>query len=247
MNLVYNWLLIAQFASAALTFVSLYFLSAPYGRHSRGGWGPSMNAKLGWMIMESPAVLIIFACFFAGNSSAVLIALLFIWQLHYVQRTFIFPFLLRGGKDMPVAIMLMSLGFNTMNGSINGYFLFFLSNYDISWLSDPRFIIGVLIFLTGWVINIHSDQVLRNLRKPGETAYKIPDGGLHKFVASPNYFGEILEWTGWAILTWSLPGLAFMLFTIANLVPRAHAHRKWYLEKFTDYPKDRKRVIPFVY
>jgi len=66
-------------------------------------------------------------------------------------------------------------------------------------------------------------------------------------VASPNYFGEIVEWTGWALATWSLPGLAFALFTMANLVPRAHANRVWYIDTFPDYPRQRKRVIPFVY
>lgn len=35
---------------------------------------------------------------------------------------------------------------------------------------------GFLLFVTGLTINIHSDQILRSLRKPGEIVYKIPDG-----------------------------------------------------------------------
>ncbi|HDP80029.1 MAG TPA: DUF1295 domain-containing protein, partial [Spirochaetes bacterium] len=95
--------------------------------------------------------------------------------------------------------------------------------------------------------NMHADHVLKNLRSPGETGYRIPAGGLYRFVSCPNYFGEILEWTGWALATWSLPGLAFALFTMANLVPRARAHHRWYHETFPDYPAERKRVIPFLY
>lgn len=33
-----------------------------------------------------------------------------------------------------------------------------------------------MVFFVGMTINIHSDHVLRNLRKPGETGYKIPRG-----------------------------------------------------------------------
>ena len=32
------------------------------------------------------------------------------------------------------------------------------------------------MFVAGMIINIHSDHILRNLRKPGETGYKIPRG-----------------------------------------------------------------------
>ena len=32
------------------------------------------------------------------------------------------------------------------------------------------------MFLVGMAINIHSDHILRNLRKPGETGYVIPRG-----------------------------------------------------------------------
>ena len=56
--------------------------------------------------------------------------------------------------------------------------------------------------------------------------------------------GDIIDWIGWAILTWSISGLVFAIWTIANLFPRALAHHKWYQEKFSDYPKNRKAIIP---
>ena len=103
------------------------------------------------------------------------------------------------------------------------------------------------IFFIGIIINLHSDKIIRDLRKPGETEYKIPYGGMFRWVSCPSYFGEITEWTGWAIMTWSLPGLVFVVWTFANLAPRALSHHKWYLETFPDYPKNRKALIPFVY
>jgi 3-oxo-5-alpha-steroid 4-dehydrogenase 1 len=88
--------------------------------------------------------------------------------------------------------------------------------------------------------------VLRALRKPGETGYAIPYGGLYRWVSCPNYFGELLEWIGFAIAAWTLPALAFAVFTFANLFPRALSHHRWYREKFVDYPADRKAMLPLI-
>ncbi|MFM7990626.1 MAG: hypothetical protein ACKPKO_66025, partial [Candidatus Fonsibacter sp.] len=45
-----------------------------------------------------------------------------------------------------------------------------------------------------------------------------------------NYFGECLEWLGFAIASWSLPALAFSWFTFANIGPRAYHHHLFYKE-----------------
>ena len=60
----------------------------------------------------------------------------------------------------------------------------------------------------------------------------------------PNYLGECIEWLGWAIMTWSFSGFVFALWTTFNLLPRALKHHSWYKEKFNDYPKERKAIIP---
>ena len=59
-------------------------------------------------------------------------------------------------------------------------------------------------------------------------------------------FGEILQWFGFALASWSLAGLAFALYTAANLVPRALASHAWYRQQFQEYPESRKAVIPFL-
>lgn len=46
-----------------------------------------------------------------------------------------------------------------------------------------RFLVGVAIFFTGMAINMHADYTLINLRKPGETGYKIPRGTIVEFAA----------------------------------------------------------------
>ena len=244
----YRLLLAVQFISAAMVFVSLYFIAAGYGRHGGKKWGPAVNPRIGWMVMESPVVFIPLYFLFTGKVEMVPVVMLSIWMVHYLQRTFIYPFLIKGEENMPLLIMLFSIMFNSMNGFLNGYYLFHLADYGTTWCMDPRFIIGTVIFFTGMVINIHSDHVVRKLRAEKGPGYHLPTKGMHRFVASPNYLGEIMEWTGYAVLTWSLPGLAFMVFTMANLVPRAHKHRRWYRENFGEkYPSSRKRVFPFIY
>lgn len=244
------WLMMAFIAMAAIVFPLLLFVTAPYGRHTRKGWGPRLNDTLGWVIMEAPAP-ILFGLFFILSdrmSSAPLIAFLCIYELHYINRTFIFPFRLKGNrKDMPLSIALSGTFFNTLNAYIIARYLFTLGpEYATSWLWDPRFIIGAVIFLIGFRINTHSDSILRNLLKPGETGYKIPHGGLFKYVSGANYLGELIEWTGFAIATWCLPSVVFVIWTAANLAPRAISSHKWYKEKFPEYPKDRKALIPFI-
>ena len=45
------------------------------------------------------------------------------------------------------------------------------------------FLIGASMWAFGLAINIHSDYILCNLRKPGETGYKIPMGGAFNYVS----------------------------------------------------------------
>ena len=144
--------------------------------------------------------------------------------------------------------MLMAFVFNMINGYLNGRYLFtFAPEYTSYWIKDIRFLGGLGLFLVGFAINLHSDNVLRRLRQEGKKDYEIPYKGLFKYISCANYFGEIIEWLGWAVATWSWPGLAFFLFTVANLFPRAHQHQKWYRKEFPDYPKKRKAIIPFVF
>lgn len=242
--LMWGWLI-----SAVPIFLLLFFVSAPYGRHFRGTWGPGIGAIAGWVLMEAPAAFIFAVCVLAEGwpTSPVVLVFLVMWQAHYVQRAFIYPLLIRSKKQMALLVILMALCFNTVNGYINGRWVgAFSPGWDVSWFWDPRFIIGVALWICGYAINIHSDHILRHLRKPGDTEYRIPEGGMYRWVSCPNYLGEIVEWTGWAIATWSLAGLTFAIWTFANLVPRARTHHRWYVSTFEDYPRNRKAVIPYL-
>jgi len=244
----FNILITGWFLLTIVVFLILFFIAAPYGRHIRSGWGPTIDNKMGWVIMEAAAPLVFAACFVLGTYTKTMTAFAFLalWEIHYIHRAFIYPFGLRGGaKRMPLAVVSLALLFNTVNSYLNGRYIFTLSGgYTNEWLGDPRFIAGLVIFLTGFIINRRADQTLRNLRKPSEYGYKISHSELYRWISCPNYFGEIIIWIGWAVATWSLPGLVFAMWTAANLVPRARAHHMWYRQHFPDYPPERKSLVP---
>jgi 3-oxo-5-alpha-steroid 4-dehydrogenase 1 len=249
-SVIFNGLLIGWFALAAVVFVLLFFIAAPYGRHLRRGWGYTLGNKLGWVFMEAPAPVVMGVCFLLGGNISLTTILFFgLWEAHYLHRAFVYPFSLRGReRRMPLAVVLFGFVFNIMNGYLNGRYIFtFYGGYGNAWLYDPRFIIGVLLFVVGYVINRQADQILRGLRRPGESGYRVSNLGFYRWVSCPNYLGEIMIWLGWALATWSPAGLAFAVWTIANLVPRARAHDKWYRENFTDYPPERRVLLPGIW
>lgn len=249
-------LLTVMLVMAAVVFLCLYFVKAGYGMFRTRQWGWSIDNKLAWVLMEAPAfctMLVVWAysqpltrCLPAA------IALLFMFELHYAQRSFVFPFLMKGKSRMPVAIMLMGVVFNCMNAWLIGCWTFNGVNADyaelgVGYLLTPHFLIGALIFAIGMGINMHSDHVIRHLRKPGDTRHYLPQKGMYRFVTSGNYFGELVEWTGFAIAAAHPAGWVFVVWTAANLVPRAHAIHKRYRAEFGDAVGSRKRILPFVY
>ncbi|MBI2565901.1 MAG: DUF1295 domain-containing protein [Candidatus Schekmanbacteria bacterium] len=236
---------------AVITGLALRIVPAPYGRHQRAGWGPRLADRTGWLVMESPAPLVFFALFFRGPHHDGLPALLFLamWMIHYVHRAWIYPFRRARPKAgaMPVAIALMGGGFCAINAYLNARWIFALSGgYPATWTTDPRLIAGTLLFLAGLALNLHSDAVLRRLRRGCGAGYQVPYGGAYRWVSCPNYLGELIEWTGWAVATWSLAGLSFALWTAANLVPRALSHHDWYRRTFPCYPPRRRAILPLV-
>ena len=249
----FNAFMMVMVALAAVFALVLVKGPAGYGQYTNRRWGATVNDRAGWVIMELPVVLLFAYYWLASDRSFQTTPLVFclLFNLHYLQRTFVFPMLIRGSNQMPWSIIISGMVFNAANAFMQGVWIFFLSpagRYTADWLATPQFVIGVTVFVAGFVINLHSDHIIRNLRKPGDTGFHIPRGGMFRYVTSANYFGELTEWVGWAIMTWSWPGLVFAVWTFANLGPRANTHHNWYIKKFGDeYPSDRRRMVPFLY
>ena len=246
-----SFTLIWIFVAVLTFFYLLFFQTAHYGRHTSTTWGPTISNRFAWFLMELPA-LALFLYFFISNTlylNNVVLIFVLLWCLHYVNRTIIFPLRIKTtGKKMPMVIVLSAIFFNTINTYLIAVYLAqHPERYHLEWMSSWQFIVGTILFIVGYAINQYSDYLFINLRNPGETNYKIPHGFLFRWISCPNLFGELVEWLGFAIMTWCLPSWSFFVWTFANLVPRAIAHHKWYLKKFENYPKDRKAIFPFLW
>lgn len=241
--------LLIQFLLCPIVLITLLRTTAPYGRHYRPGWGPVLPARLAWFLMELPALLVLPVIVLSSTvydaPAAWIPAAL--WAAHYAYRTLLFPALMRPcGKTFPALLAGFAVAFNLLNGYNNGSALV-ANGLQGAAMNTPHVMLGAAVFVIGFALHFDADRTIRRLRKPGESTYGIPRARLFRWVSSPHYLGEIVQWAGWAILTWSLAGLAFALFTACNLLPRAISNHRWYQHQFADYPAERKILVPWLF
>jgi 3-oxo-5-alpha-steroid 4-dehydrogenase 1 len=248
----YNTVLWAMAVMGLFVFVALYFVDAGYGKFRSKKWGLSINNKIGWLLMECPALIPIVYVLLTMKPSNLALLFMGLYAMHYIYRSFVFPTLLKGKSKMPFAIIDMGALFNFVNSSLlcASVVAFPKESYtDIaSYAGNWNFWVGIVLFFAGMYTHMKADHTIRNLRKPGDTNHYLPQGGLFDYVTSANYFGELLEWTGFAILLNNPAAWMFVWWTAANLVPRAHSINKKYRQEFgNDAVGERKRIIPYIY
>ena len=229
----------------------LSFVDAPYGKREVDGWGPAVPIRLAWLLLEVPSfALPLWVLWQHGTlPGAPASILLCLWLAHYFHRSFVYPLTLRPrpGAGFKVVVLLLGMGGNAAIGwMLATSFVQTPHLQSASWLLNPRFVVGVALCLAGLAITKWADARLRALRAPGDSSYYIPRGGLYERVSCPNYFGEILQWFGFALAAWTLSTLAFAVYTATNLVPRALSSHRWYREQFPDYPTARRALLPGV-
>ena len=216
------------------------------GRLGGSARGPHVDARLGWLVMELPPILVLPFFYFLGDNRQIAGDILVgAWLLHYVHRGLVWPWIVqRGSRPVPISLCAAAFSFNVVNATLIGWRLGRPADYAPDWLADPRFVAGAVLMVAGAVLNVWSDYRLARLRRRNPGGRVLPRGGAFRFVSCPNLAGEMIEWTGFALMTWSLPGLAFAMWTAANLLPRAMWRHRWYQEVFDDYPRRRRAVIP---
>ncbi|KAL7426904.1 hypothetical protein ACHAXH_003162 [Discostella pseudostelligera] len=177
--------------------------------------------------------------------------LMSLFTLHYINRDIIYPLRMNPISQKVPLVVIIAAGFiTTWNGYLQCFYLAHIRQENIqTW-------VGIGFFFLGMGINLHSDGVLRNLRRNNSTtakphdhhAYYIPHSPWFTYISCPNFFGELVEWFGFAMAShFSLPSVAFLIYTASNLIPRGIAHHHWYQQKFEDYPSERKwAVIPLI-
>ena len=238
--------------SITVIVVSLpvFLLEIPISK-SMSTWrflGPSLPARLSWFLFEIPNLIWSAICVIKVDhqlppTNKLLLSL---FVLHYIQRTIFFPLRMSPtAKGMPLAVVLAALVYTIANGYLQARGICQFQTYEKDHLWRPASVLGLIFFLYGAYVNLKGDALLRSLRAQNK-GYQIPRSGWFEYVSAAHYFGEILEWTGFALISWSLAAFSFAFFTAANLIPRGIAQHQWYKEKFRDYPTERKAIIPFI-
>ena len=199
------WSAIGMLIAGLATFLATSVFTAPYGKHTKGGWGPLIPARVAWILMETPNLWT--TAFFAYVAYAHIDAvsnesrnirshlgdvpnmiLLGLFLLHYINRSIVYPLKMTQATPMPASVMFMAFCFCTWNGAQQSANLILVKSYPIDWLYNSQFIAGVLIFFVGLTINIQSDNALLAMRerlrveaaqagKNVKPKYGIPTGG----------------------------------------------------------------------
>jgi 3-oxo-5-alpha-steroid 4-dehydrogenase 1 len=254
----YDAVVQVAFGFVAVVAVAAWFVPSAYGRFADSRFGLAVSPRFGWFLMELPSTVVFLLVYALGSrrGDPVALVLLAIWLGHYAYRGFYFPWAMRSPRGSRASFSFAIVGVGWLSTGLHGYLnAAFISvvgrGYQLAWLWDPRFLLGVVVYYVGFALTVHSDAVIRNLRPRrevdrGEKTYRVPRGGLFEYVTNAGYFAELVAWFGFAMLTWSPGGLFILLLSMANLVPRAVATHRWYLERFPDYPRARRILIPFV-
>ena len=233
----------------AVSILASQKIKASYGRHfTPSSFLPTVNGKAGWMIMEmiSPATMVLVFNTFKSQGPVLSTGriLFLFWLAHYFNRSFYAVIRSPSVKQSRLDIVVFSAVFNAINAGWIGY--------DLADLNTQAFelsiktLAGLALFVSGMVTNIQMDYQLQDARQKAGGQYILPDWGLYKYILSPNYASEIVEWTGFALLQGRESAWAFVFWTICNLAPRARSHLLWYKEKFGEKVADRTSIIPYV-
>ena len=122
--------------------------------------------------------------------------------------------------------------------------------YDISIISNMNTIIavGIFIYVFGVFLHFTSDmQKFTQLKhKPGQ----LIDDSLFKRCRNMNYFGELLIYSSFALLSmhwipWAVLLLFIILVWAPNMIRKDKSLEKY--DNFEDYKKGSKLFIPFIY
>lgn len=113
-------------------------------------------------------------------------------------------------------------------------------------------VIGILLFLAGSYLNTASEYTRYVSKKKVENKGHLYTEGLFKYSMHINYFGDIVLFSGLALITQGFSLLIIPLIMALNfvffIIPRLDKYlAKKYGEEFKEYAQRTKKFIPMVY
>ncbi len=142
----------------------------------------------------------------------------------------------------PIGILTTAIiaGFYSLAAFLIGY-----TNRRPMQAMDIWSYIGIGVFFIGIIGNFIHHKILVDLRK-STLDYIIPSGGLFNLIICPHYLFELVTWFGIALLSRHFGAFLILAGFTLYLTARSLRTLKWYRERFSDFPSDRKALIPFI-
>ena len=195
--------------------------------------------------------------------SLVLSTFIIIWSLRL--GTFLFLRIKKAGKDRRFNEIKKSFSWFFMTFSVSGMWVSICSICALTGIANgiifsSTTIIGIIIFIIGFTIEIIADSQKTKFRANDDNKDKFISSGLWKYSRHPNYLGEIILWLGISLISFSsLEGFQYItlispIFTYLLLVNvsginflEKSGEKKWgHLESYKKYLKETPRLFGFL-
>lgn len=202
-----------------------------------------IDARLGMFVLYFLPVLAALGFSLPYLSTATLVQTLVLAAIlgHFGKRCLEVLFLHKySGPIDPLTTLAIALFYSLIAG-----FVSFLNRWPLM-AADNLFWLGLLLFAFGETANFAHHKILADLRRDTQ-GYVIPRGGWFEYVVCPHYFFEIAAWVGIALMSRHLFALIALAGMAGYLLARSHKTLAWYRQKFPNFPKNRKALIPFLF
>ena len=195
--------------------------------------------------------------------SLALSSFIIIWSLRL--GTFLFLRIKKAGKDRRFNEIKKSFSWFFMTFSLSGMWVTICSICALTGIANgiifsSTTIIGIIIFIIGFTIEIIADSQKTKFRANDDNKDKFISSGLWKYSRHPNYLGEIILWLGISLISFSsLEGFQYItlispIFTYLLLVNvsginflEKSGEKKWgHLESYKKYLKETPRLFGFL-
>jgi len=202
-------------------------------------------SRVGMMMLYAPAMcLAIYYLLLLPHDSTAARADLaaILTAIHFAKRTLECLFLHKYSGEMPIATTIFISVFYSITAAAVCHYSRLVTAYD-EW----TYTAGLGLFTIGLAGNFYHHYLLANLRKPGEKGYKVPQGGMFEYVATPHYLFELIGWFGLGLVSQHFFNMLFLGAMTVYLTDRAMGQDEWNRKKMPSYPPNRKRILPFIF
>ncbi|GFQ93866.1 probable very-long-chain enoyl-CoA reductase art-1 [Trichonephila clavata] len=173
------------------------------------------------------------------------------WVFHYSKRLLETLYVHRfSHATMPLRNLFKNCSYYWAFGFFIGYY----ANHPLYTAPTCQMQIygSLAAFILAELGNLSIHLALRNLRPEGSNERKIPvpTGNpftwLFNLVSCPNYTYEVMAWISFSVMTNCLPAGLFTLAGFYQMAVWAQGKHRNYKKEFSNYPKGRKAIIPFI-